>query len=322
MEHRNAPLTRTGRLRLVRLVEEDGLTFEAAAAASNVAKSTVWEWVSRWRTASNEERLTLACLRDRSSRPHRSPRLLDAVVQEQICEARRSTGWGPRLVAGCVGRHHSTVWKVLKRHGISRRPRPERGEPNRYEWPCPGDMLHIDVSHYARFERPGHKVTGDRKSTSAEKQAALGYEFAHACVDDHSRLAFAQICEDERAPTVTDFVSDCLAFYRSHGIEVSRILTDNAWSYVHNRSLKELLEREGIEHWTIRPRRPQTNGKVERFHQTMEREWGSGLAYRSSAHRRRALRHWLDYYNEHRPHSSIRGLPPISRVRNVRAQDI
>ena len=247
--------------------------------------------------------------------------MLDAEVQERICEVRRATGWGPRLVAGCTGRHHSTVWKVLARHGISRAPKPERGEPNRYEWPCPGDMLHIDVSRYARFERPGHRVTGDRFTTAAQMQNALGYEFAHACVDDHSRLAFAQIRSDERSPTVTAFVADCLAFYRSHGIEVRRILTDNAWSYVKNRELRELLDREGIEHWTIRPRRPQTNGKVERFHLTMEREWGSGLAYRSSTHRRQALPHWLDYYNERRPHSALGNHPPTSRVRNVRGQD-
>jgi transposase InsO family protein/transposase-like protein len=308
-------------LRLVKLVVEDGLTFERAAARSNVAKSTCWGWVDRWRAASDQERASLACLEDRSSRPRCSPRLLDEDIQEHICEVRRATGWGPRLVAGCVGRHHSTVWKVLHRHDLSRLPRPDRGEPNRYEWPCPGDLLHIDVSHYARFKRPGHRVTGDRSSTAAEKQAALGYECGHACVDDHTRLAFAQIRDDERSPSVTAFVADCLAFYRSHGIKVKRILTDNAWSYIHNRSLSELLAAENIEHWTIRPRRPQTNGKVERFHQTMEREWGSGLTYRSSEHRRHALQHWINYYNEHRPHSSIGGHPPISRVRNLREQD-
>ena len=321
MEHRNAPLTRTGRLRLVQLVEEEGLTFEAAAAASNVAKSTCWEWVMRWRGASEQERRTLACLRDRSSRPHRSPRLLAQSSEERICEARRQTGWGPRLIAGITGHPHQTVWKVLHRHRISRPSRREREEPRRYEWPCPGDMLHLDVSTYARFQRPGHRVTGDRSKTRQQKLEAPGYDYAHACVDDHTRLAFCELYDDERATTVTRFVERCLAFYRSHGMEVRRILTDTHWSYTRNRSLRELLARERIEHWTIRPYTPRTNGKVERFHQTMQREWGSGLSYRSSSHRAQALPHWLRYYNEQRPHSELGDRPPISRVRNVRGQD-
>jgi len=322
MAHRNARLTPTGRLQLVKLVVEDGKTFEQAAACSNVrSKSTVSTWVGRWRAASDDERRTLACLQDRSSRPHSSPRMLAACEQERICSERRRTGWGPRQIASTVDHPHSTVHAALKRHGCSRPARPEREPANRYEWPCPGDLLHLDVKTYARFERPGHAVTGDRSRLGEHQRKHLGNDYAHAAVDDHSRLAFAELLGDERASSVLAFVEHALAFYRTQGIAVRRILTDNAWSYTHNRALRLLLAAKGIEHWTIRPYRARTNGKVERFHQTMAREWGYGVTYRSSNHREQALAHWLDYYNEQRRHSEIGDRPPISRVRNVPGQD-
>jgi len=143
----------------------------------------------------------------------------------------------------------------------------------------------------------------------------VGYDYAHAIVDDHSRLAYTELLDDERAPTVTAFVERALLFFAEHGIEPQRLMTDNAWNYTKNRSLRELLERDG------KPRTPRTNGKVERFHQTMAREWAYGLRYRSSRHRAAALPHWLRYYNERRPHSSLGGLPPLNRVHNVCGQD-
>lgn len=163
---------------------------------------------------------------DRSSRPHRSPRLLDTGAQERICEARQHTGWGPRLVAGVTGHPHSTVWKVLHRHGLSRRSREPRETANRYEWPCPGDLLHIDVKTYSRFDEPGHAVTGDRTRVGKEVRKHLGQDYAHAAVDDHSRLAFSELYPDERAGSVVVFMERALAFYRSHGITIRRILTD------------------------------------------------------------------------------------------------
>jgi transposase InsO family protein len=210
---------------------------------------------------------------------------------------------------------------VLHRHGLSRRPREPRGAANRYEWPCPGDLLHIDVKTYPRFDVPGHAVTGDRSRVGREERKHLGNDYAHAAVDDHSRLAFAELYPDERSASVTCFIEHALAFYARHGIHTRRILTDNAWSYIHNRSLKELLASKGIEHWTIRPYRARTNGKVERFHQTMAREWGYGVTYSSSTHRARALPHWLEHYNQRRRHSSLENQPPISRVHNLCGQD-
>jgi Integrase core domain/leucine-zipper of insertion element IS481 len=294
------------------------MSLRAAAAALNVSPATAHRWWHRWLDAGTCERRTLACLSERSSRPHQSPRMLCAQAQERICEVREHTGWGPRLIAGVTGHPHSTVHKVLRRHSCSRIPKPPRGEICRYEWDCPGDLLHMDTKRYGCFERPGHAVTGVRDKTAAEKRRGVGYEFAHSIVDDHSRLAYSELHPDERAETVSGFVERGLAFFERHGVTAQRLMTDNAWCYTHSNALRELLARRQVKHLLIKPHRPQTNGKVERFQQTMAREWAYGLVYRSSDDRRRALPHWISYYNERRPHSGIGDRPPISRVHNVR----
>jgi transposase InsO family protein len=317
--HANAKLGLAGRYALVSAVE-DGLSLRQAAASFNVSPATAHRWWHRWLDSSEEARRSLSCLLDRSSRPHRSPRQLASELAEQICACRRETGWGPRLVAGATGFAHSTVWKVLKRAGISRAARAAKEPANRYEWPCPGDLLHMDTSRYARFVRPGHRVTGDRSQQSRRwmrPETRIGYDYAHAIVDDHTRLAYVELHDDEKAATVTGFVERALAFFAAHGILAKRLMTDNGFSYVKNRSLRELLAEHDIQHLRTAPYRPRTNGKVERFHQTMGREWAYGLAYRSSRHRAAALPHWLNHYNRTRPHSSLGDRPPISRVHNV-----
>jgi transposase InsO family protein len=314
--HANAKLGLAGRLALVRAIEE-GLSLKAAAAAFSVSPATAHRWWHRW--LDGERRLE--ALLDRSSRPKRSPRLLAFELQERICDCRRKTGWGPRLVAAATGFAHSTVWKVLRRHGLSRRLAASKEPANRYEWPCPGDLLHMDVCSYARFLRPGHRVTGDRSRQSRRwmrPEPRVGYDYAHAIVDDHSRLAYVELLDDEKATTVTGFVERALAFFAEHAIACKRLMTDNAFAYVKNRSLGELLATRGIRHLTTEPYRPRTNGKVERFHQTMAREWAYGVSYRSHRQRNQALPHWLDHYNRRRPHSSLGDRPPISRVHNVR----
>jgi transposase InsO family protein len=316
--HRNAKLGLAGRHALVCAVE-DGMTLKAAAAAFSVSPATAHRWWHRWLDAGEEARATLSCLFDRSSRPRRSPRQLAPELAEAICACRRKTGWGPRLVAGATGFCHSTVWKVLKRAGISRPPRPVREAANSYEWPCPGDLLHMDTSEYVRFQRPGHRVTGDRRSQ--DRQHRDGVDIVHAIVDDRSRLAYAEIHDDQKAATVVGFLERALAFYASHDVTAKRLMTDNGWQYARSRDLQRLLERQQIRHLKTQPYRPRTNGKVERFHQTMAREWAYGLVYRSHRDRADALPHWLDHYNTRRPHSSLGGLPPISRVHNVRRQD-
>jgi transposase InsO family protein len=314
--HANAKLGFAGRLAMVRAVE-DGLSLKAAAAAFSVSPATVHRWWHRWLAGGRQT----SALLDRSSRPHRSPRLLAAELQERICDCRRQTGWGPRLVASATGFAHSTVWKVLYRNGLSRRLPTVREPANSYEWPCPGDLLHMDTSRYARFLRPGHRVTGDRSQRSRnwmKPETRVGYDFAHAIVDDRSRLAYVELHDDEKAATVTGFVERALAFFAGHGITCTRLMTDNAFNYVNNRSLRELITAHGIRHLRTKPYRPRTNGKVERFHQTMAREWAYGLSYRSHRQRNKALPHWLQHYNHRRPHSAIGGRPPISRVHNVR----
>jgi transposase InsO family protein len=317
--HANAKLGLAGRLALVRAVD-DGLTMRAAGAAFRVSPATAHRWWHRWIDGGRQPESLL----DRSSRARCSPRLLAPELAERICACRRETGWGPRLVAGATGFAHSTVSRVLWRAGLSRREGAIREPANRYEWPCPGDLLHMDISRYARFEQPGHAVTGDRSRHSrgwGQARSHVGYDCAHAIVDDHSRLAYVELHDDETAVTVTGFMQRALAFYARHGITAKRVMTDNALSYARNRSLRELLADRGISHLTTAPYRPRTNGKVERFHQTMAREWGYGLVYRSHRHRAQALPHWLDHYNRHRPHSAIGDRPPISRVHNLPRQD-
>lgn len=312
--HRNAKLGLAGRYALVCAVE-GGMTLKGAAASFSVSPATAHRWWHRWREADEEGRQTRACLLDRSSRPHLSPRRLAPALEAAICECRRRTGWGPRLVAGRTGFPHSTVWKVLRRFGLSRPPRRVREQANTYEWPCPGDLLHLDVSEYVRFKRPGHRVTGDRRS---QDHVPDGVDYLHAVVDDHSRLAYAEVLDDARAETAAGFLRHALAFYAAHGIGVRRVMTDNAWAYTRGRAFRELLAEHGIRHLRTKPYRPRTNGKVERFHQTMAREWAYGLVYRSHRERAQALPHWLDHYNRGRPHSSLGDRPPISRVHNVR----
>jgi transposase InsO family protein len=316
--HATAKLGRAGGLALVGAIE-DGGSLKAAAAAFNVSPATAHRWWHRWLEAGEEARRTLSCLGDRSSRPRRSPRQLAPELAEAICACRRKTGWGPRLVAGATGFCHSTVWKVLRRAGISRPPRAQREPANRYEWPCPGDLLHMDTSEYVRFQRPGHRVTGDR--TRQDRHHREGVDFVHAIIDDHTRLAYAEIHQDQRAATVAAFLERALSFFRSHGSIAKRLMTDNAWIYVRSSAVRQLLTTHEIRHLTTKPYRPRTNGKVERFHQTMAREWAYGLVYRSHRERAAALPHWLNHYNTARPHSSLGGRPPISRVHNLRRQD-
>jgi transposase InsO family protein len=318
--HRNARLGLAGRRALVADVES-GLSCRAAARRRGVSPTTACKWWRRWSQATPEQRRSWLCLEDLSSRPHRMPRLLAAAERERICAARRRSSWGPRLIAAEVGHPHATVWRTLKRAGISRPPRQPREQPRLYEWPCPGDLLHIDSKRFVRFSRPGHAVTGDRYVSGAEKRMRVGYEWVHSLVDDHSRYAYSELHLDERAATVTGFVERGLAHFAAQGIEVKRLMSDNAFVYRRNRSLAALLARHGIKHLLIPIRRPQVNGKVERYQQTLKREWGLGQIYRSSDHRAQALSHWLRHYNEHRPHSSLGGRPPISRVHNLPRQD-
>ena len=320
MAHANARLGPAGRRELVRLIVQRGMSERQAAACLSISNCTAHRWKRRWVQATPEQRVSGAWALDRSSRPRRSPRRTAAEIERRVCEARERTGWGPRLIAGEVGLSHSTVHAILKRHGCSRPAPRSRAQFVRYEWPCPGDLLHMDVKRYPRFRRPGHAVTGDRRD-KRQRSNPLGHDFFHAIVDDHSRLAYGELLGDEKAATVVAFTERALGWFADRGIVARRLMSDGAMSYRRNRALRTLLAEREIRHIITPPYTPRWNGKVERFHQTMEREWAKGLRYRNSTARNRALPHWLRHYNERRPHSSLGGQPPISRAHNLPGQD-
>jgi transposase InsO family protein len=320
-QHPRAVLGPAGRIELARLQVDEGWSERAAAAVLSVSHQTARRWKLRRLCATAAELESGAWAKDRSSRPHRSPRQTSAELERRVCRARRRSGWGPRLIAGELGIAHSTIHAVLHRRGLSRPPKVEREPIRRYEWPCPGDLIQVDTKRLARFTRPGHKVTGNRFTSRAEKLERVGWEFCHSAIDDHSRIAYTEIHRDEKAATVLAFIERALAFYATLGITVSRLQTDNAWTYIHNRALRELLQARAIQHRTIPPRTPKRNGKIERYQQTLAREWAYGQRYRSSDARAAALTHWLEHYNRGRPHSSLDGRPPISRATNLPGQD-
>ena len=310
------------RIELVEKCLEEGWSRRQAAAWRRVSPATVQYWIDRRRAASPEQLRTGEWAADRPSTPHRQPRRASEDLHDRVCAERRRTGWGPRLIASELGVAHATVSRCLERRGCSRRPRPAKEEVRRFEWPCPGELLQMDTKRFQRFTRPGHAVTGDRHRTSAEKRLRVGHEFVHSIIDDHSRLVFSELHPDERALTVTAFVVRALAFFASYGIEPKRLQTDNAFAYTKNNSLARLLAAHDIRHRTIPPRTPKRNGKVERYQQTLKREWALGQRYRTSEARAAALPHWLIHYNTTRNHSGIGNRPPISRVRNLSRQNI
>lgn len=317
MAHANARLGPAGRRRLVYLICELGWPERRAAESLGVSRATAHRWKRRWLSAGDELRRSGGWALDGSSRPHCSPARTPVAVEQRVLAERERTGWGPRMIAGTTGVAHSTVHAILKRHGRSRVPRTPREAYRRYEWPCPGDLLHMDIKRYRRFRRPGHPFINDERQTSKEIDTQLGYDYCHAIIDDHSRLAYAELLADTRAATVTAFTERALDWFRERGITARRLMTDGAWTYTHNRSLRQLLSDHSIRHIVTPPYTPRWNGKVERLHQTMDREWARGQIYRNSSARNRALRHWLRHYNQRRPHSALGGRPPASRAHNL-----
>ncbi|HET7484077.1 MAG TPA: IS481 family transposase [Solirubrobacterales bacterium] len=312
--HGNAALGPAGRLALVRAIES-GMTLRAAAAALNVAPATAHRWWHRWLGASEEQRFSGSWLRDRPCTPHRQPSRLSRAEEEPILRARRQTGLGPGRLAGICRRSRSTIWKVLHRHGLSRRPRGERQTFRRYEWSRPGALLHMDVKRLARFEKPGHALTADRQDPNRR----VGWEYLHVVIDDHSRLAYVERHPREDAETNAGTLERALAWFAELGLEAPEaVMTDNAMVYRRARVFGELLARHGIRHILTPPYTPRWNGKAERFIQTLQREWAYAHQWQSSTERLRSLSSFLRYYNRRRPHSSLGDRPPISRVHNVR----
>jgi transposase InsO family protein len=319
--HGNAALGPAGRLALVEAIES-GMTLRAAAAALNVAPATAHRWWHRWRGASEAERRLGRWLEDRSSRPRRQPRRLTREEEEPILRARRETNLGPGRLAGICRRARSTIWKVLHRHGLSQRRRAGRETYRRYEWSRPGALLHVDVARLARFDRPGHAVTGIHDKTGAEKRAGVGYVYLHCVIDDHSRYAYVEQHRDQGGDTAAAVLARAIEHFSALGLNSpDAVMSDNAFAYRKSRAFRAVLERHGARHILTPPYTPRWNGKVERFIQTLKREWAYAHSWPDSVERTRALPSFLRYYNRRRPHSSLGDRPPISRVHNVRGQD-
>jgi transposase InsO family protein len=302
--HRNARLTPLGRERIVMLVL-GGQTPEAAARAAGVCPRTVRKWVARYRGEG------LAGLADRSSRPHRLYRPTSPAIVEKV-EALRRQRWTGKQIAAEVGVSPATVSRILRRLGLNRIAALEPAEPvRRYEREHPGELIHIDIKKLGRFDRVGHRITGER--TPLNKSRGIGWEFVHVCIDDASRLAFSQIMPDERKESAVVFLHAAVAYYRSLGVTVARVMTDNGPCY-KSFDFRDACRDLGLRHIRTRPYTPRTNGKAERFIQTALREWAYAQAYPNSGRRAAELPIWLHRYNWHRPHGALQSKPPISRI--------
>jgi len=302
--HKNARLTPRGREHMVRQVLS-GQTPEAAARAAGVCPRTVRKWMARYRSEG------VVGLVDRSSRPQRLYRPTSAAVAEQV-EALRRQRWTGMQIAAEVGVSPATVSRILRRLGLNRLAALEPAAPvRRYERDHPGELIHIDIKKLGRFERVGHRITGDRKGQSNSR--GIGWEFVHVCIDDASRLAFSQILPDEKKGSAVAFLEAAVAYYRSLGVKVARVMTDNGSCY-KSFDFRDACRDLGLRHIRTRPYTPKTNGKAERFIQTALREWAYAQAYPTSDRRAEELPIWLHRYNWHRPHRSLKSKPPISRL--------
>jgi transposase InsO family protein len=302
--HKNARLTPLGREHLVRAVL-GGQTPQAAARAAGVCLATARKWIARYRAEGT------AGLQDRSSRPHRLYRPTPEKMTAQVAVLRRHRFTGKQIAAD-LGLSPATVSRVLRRLGLNRMRDLEPAEPvRRYEREHPGDMIHIDIKKLGRFEKVGHRITGDRKGQSNGR--GIGWEFVHVAIDDASRLAFSQILPDEKAVSAVAFLGAAIARYASLGITVARVMTDNGSCYKAH-AFRDACRQLGLKHVRTRPYTPRTNGKAERFIQTALREWAYAKAYPSSKYRADELPIWLHRYNWHRPHGGIKSQTPISRL--------
>jgi transposase InsO family protein len=309
--HRNAALSWRARRQLAERVVVEGWTLTAAAEAAGVSMRCARKWVSRYRVAGEEG------LADRSSAPLR---VANRTAPERVAAilALRQLRMTAAEIAEVLRMPLSTVSAVLKRNGVGRLGRIGLEPARRYEHSRPGELVHIDVKKLGRIEggagkRVGARTPGSyrprRKDLHGSSRGTIGWEYVHIAVDDHSRLAYAEVLPDEKATTATGFLRRAIRFYRRHGITVQRILTDNGSAYIS--TIHALCCRQlGIRHHRTRPRRPQTNGKAERFIRTLVNGWAYGAIYSSSRERTNALAGWLWHYNHQRRHSALGHQPP------------
>lgn len=312
--HENARTTPHGRLLMVRRLAA-GQSVAIVAAAIGVTPKTVRKWRDRFAAEG------LPGLRDRSAKPLHSPRRLAPESAAQIEALRRQRRSGP-AIARQLGLPVSTVGLELRRLGLNRLkaldPKPEI---IRYEREHPGELIHIDIKKLGRIDGVGHRITGNR--TGQSNKRGTGWEYLHVAIDDASRLAFTAMMPDEKKESAVAFLDAAIAWFKAHGVTVERVMTDNGSAY-KSKVFAAAIAVHGLKHKRTRPYTPRTNGKAERFIQTSIREWAYATPFQSSADRTRAMHPWLHAYNTFRPHSALKGMPPLSRITrdNVLGNDI
>jgi transposase InsO family protein len=326
--HANAALTPRHRLKLARAIVEDGWTVSYAAGVFHVAWPTANRWAERYRQAGE------AGMHDRSSRPHRSPRRTPAPIVRKIVHLRWKKRLGPVAIADRLGLAPSTVHAVLVRCRINRLSHIDRrtGEPiRRYEHAHPGSLLHVDVKklgnipdgggwrYVGRAQGHRNRAATPAKPRSKHRDPLLGTAFVHTVLDDHSRVAYAEIHDDETAATAIGVLRRAVAWFAARGVTAERVLSDNGSAY-RSRAWRAACTELGIKTKRTRPYRPQTNGKIERFHRTLADGWAFARMFLSESARRKALPAWLHEYNHHRPHTAIGNRPPITRLTNLSEQ--
>lgn len=301
--HGNARLLPSQRALLCRRVRLEGWTVADTAEALGVSERTVYRWLARWDAGKP--------MTDAPSAPGTVANRTDAAVEALIEQLRRCR-WTSTRIAAELGMPTSTVCAVLKRLGLNRLWRLEPPEPpNRYCRRHAGELLHIDVKKLGMFNEPGHRVR--RRGKGAHRSRGVGWEYVHVAVDDRTRLAYVEVLPDEKGPTCVAFLRRAVGWLKSQGVVVREVMTDNGTGYrslVHRAAVAEL----GLKHRRTQPYRPRTNGKAERFIQTLQREWAYAASYESSWQRRQALLPWLTYYNCRRPHAALSRKTPASQL--------
>jgi transposase InsO family protein len=307
---RRKRLSWESRCEIVAKVRLQGMSAAQAAACSGVHRASVYRLLARY------DQGGWGALVDRRPVPHHQPRHTSAEAEGRILAARAESRYGPRRLGAILGMPASTVGKVLARHGLSRRPRPERPELVRYERDRPGELLHVDTKRLGRFWQVGKAILHD----GVQRSPRAGWHHLHVAVDDHTRIAYCEILAGQGAAASCAFLERAVAWFSSeHAMRIERVLTDNGHAY-RSHAWRDLCARLDIGRRRTRPYTPRTNGKAEAFIGTALREWAYRYAYPSSVHRTRALSGWVRWYNRRRPHSSLGDRPPISRVAQVRGQ--
>jgi len=304
--HQNARSCPASRAVLVERVTQSGWTVREAAVSLGISERRAYVWLARYRAEGQ------AGLRDRSSRPHRTPQRMPLDRLERVLALRRERRSASEI-AGMIKVPRSTIARWLARSGLGRLHQLASPEPaRRFQKETAGELLHLDIKKLGRIGRIGHRITGDRRS----QVRGIGWEFVHVAIDDASRLAYVEVLENERAPTTASFLQRALGFFASSGVRVQALLTDNGSAY-RSHLFAASCAQLGLHHLRTRPYRPRTNGKAERFIQTLQREWAYAFPFSSSRLRTALLTRYLHFYNCHRAHASLGGWPPISRLNNL-----